>query len=495
MFLQVLPDSPEEVFHVTMNMPLGWNQHLTPATIHNTTTLQLRAREYQDALINASVSTAANLVTADNIISVLQKAGYTRTGGNSGYSKNSNASGSSYRHYTPRTAHVTAHATEGLEEPETEEESIPNDPVITQQVFAVMKRKEAPPSRRGPFPFDKQDQVHTSIGRLPAWPCRACGSTNHWDRECPMWDRFQNQVKSAKWVEKEDPAEEGQLYTQVYLSYLEQIDVSSYVLCEEQIDVDARLVEKMALASSTTSIPVAESSLTIIRKSSVEDVEDEEQKSQQLKLKAQGPSLLEDVEDVGKPCNPLSEDNNLPRYYAYSAETETATEEQSPPATGNESVKVPRRKKAAPGRAAVGTSVLSVRGRVNRVEEREIDLRLDSGADVSLISQDFLETLKVKPAIRQGMKMRLWQLTSQNEALAGYVNVPLFVEAEDGTILETEIEAYIVPGMSVDILLGEDYQQSHEIAVRRSIETGTRIKFGRLATQHESRPSLEDKGF
>lgn len=37
--------------------------------------------------------------------------------------------------------------------------------------------------------------------------------------------------------------------------------------------------------------------------------------------------------------------------------------------------------------------------------EREIDLRLDSGADMLLVSQDFIDSLKVKPVIRQGMKM------------------------------------------------------------------------------------------
>lgn len=49
-FLQVIPDSADTVFHVTMNMPIGWNQHLTPTTIKDTTTLQLQARELQDVL-------------------------------------------------------------------------------------------------------------------------------------------------------------------------------------------------------------------------------------------------------------------------------------------------------------------------------------------------------------------------------------------------------------------------------------------------------------
>lgn len=107
MFLQVAPDSPDKVYHVTMNMPLGWNQHLTPTTIPDTTTLQLRSRELQDALINAAVSTAANLVTSDNIMSVLQKIGYSKTSGKLSYNKSGSASNSTYRRYQPRT-NVTA---------------------------------------------------------------------------------------------------------------------------------------------------------------------------------------------------------------------------------------------------------------------------------------------------------------------------------------------------------------------------------------------------
>ena len=44
----------------------------------------------------------------------------------------------------------------------------------------------------------------------------------------------------------------------------------------------------------------------------------------------------------------------------------------------------------------------------------------------------------------------------------------VFMEATDGTILETEVKAYIVPGMTVSILLGKDYYLTYEISVSRS---------------------------
>lgn len=493
MFLQVLPDSSDEVYHVTMNMPIGWNQHLTPATIKDTTTLQLRSRELQDALINSAVSTAANLVTSDNILSVLQKAGYQKNSGTSGYIKNPSAS-SSYRRYNSCIPKVTAHAVEGVEPEEEEPVLTSNDPAITLQAFAVMKRGEPPPSRRGPFPFDKQDQVHTSIGRLPAWPCRACGSSNHWDRECPMWDRFQSKVKLAKWVESEDPVEDGQLYTEVYQTFLAQIEDSTCAASEKSQGACLLTGNKESCGESEeASSP--EQMITSFKKASVEEAEDEDQIAQQRKPKARGNSALEDAEDELPEAEAFVNYSEFPSSNDDSNERRSSAEDMEPPVADSDPVRIPRKKRAAPGRAAVGTSVLSVRGRVNRLLEREIDLRLDSGADVSLISQEFLESLKVKPAIRQGMKMRLWQLTSKNETLAGYVNIPLYIQAEDGTTLESEVEAYVVPGMSVDILLGEDYQLCHEIAVRRSVESGTRVEFRGLPYSVKAVPVSRTKDF
>lgn len=121
--------------------------------------------------------------------------------------------------------------------------------------------------------------------------------------------------------------------------------------------------------------------------------------------------------------------------------------------------------------------MLSVQGKLGSLEERPIDLRLDSGADVSLISKDFLLSLKNKVPISKGMKMCLWQLTDKNASLEGYITLPVFIESEDGTIIETEVEAYVVPGISVDILLGEDYQMAHEVTVARDLEKGTQVSY------------------
>ena len=49
---------------------------------------------------------------------------------------------------------------------------------------------------------------------------------------------------------------------------------------------------------------------------------------------------------------------------------------------------------------------------------------------------------------------------------------------DDGITIESEAEAYVVPGMTVPILLGEDYQLTYEVGVTRNVEEGPKIHFG-----------------
>ncbi|KAJ7077659.1 hypothetical protein B0H15DRAFT_924931 [Mycena belliarum] len=103
-------------------------------------------------------------------------------------------------------------------------------------------------------------------------------------------------------------------------------------------------------------------------------------------------------------------------------------------------VRLHKKRQAAPGRSAIGTSVLSVRGWIGSMDAPEVDLRLDSCAD----------TLQKKPPIKKGLPMRLIQLTQEESNIAGFITIPIFMLSDDG-------EAYVVPGMS-------DYSTTYELA-------------------------------
>jgi len=137
--------------------------------------------------------------------------------------------------------------------------------------------------------------------------------------------------------------------------------------------------------------------------------------------------------------------------------------------------------------SSVGVLVLSVKGRVGNQNNNITDLRLDSCAEVTLISAEYYNSLKSAPPIQQGMQMKLWQLTDKDSTLRGFVRIPIFMTTDNatdnGTTLESEAEAYVVPGMMVPILLGEDYQLTYEIGVTRNVEEGPQVRFNK--SDHE----------
>ncbi|KDQ52380.1 hypothetical protein JAAARDRAFT_102287, partial [Jaapia argillacea MUCL 33604] len=108
----------------------------------------------------------------------------------------------------------------------------------------------------------------------------------------------------------------------------------------------------------------------------------------------------------------------------------------------------------------------------------EVDLRLDSCTDVSLVLREFYDSMQFKPRLRQGLKMKLYQLTEKDTSLSGYVVLPVYVVMESGRTVELEVEAYVVPGMTVPILLGEDFHLNYELTVSRNVEEGTFVQFG-----------------
>ncbi|KAF9486776.1 hypothetical protein BDN71DRAFT_1405711, partial [Pleurotus eryngii] len=90
----------------------------------------------------------------------------------------------------------------------------------------------------------------------------------------------------------------------------------------------------------------------------------------------------------------------------------------------------------------------------------------DSGADITLMSEDFLGTITEPPKIREGVCMQLYQLMGSAKVL-GYVRTKLLVRTVMGKAVIFELEAYIVQGMQVLLLLGEDFQTTYELGVQR----------------------------
>ncbi|KAF7365342.1 Retrovirus-related Pol polyprotein from transposon opus [Mycena venus] len=174
----------------------------------------------------------------------------------------------------------------------------------------------------------------------------------------------------------------------------------------------------------------------------------------------------EDPLDMGDPA----EEKTLE---VYNAEVELPP----PPVPDAKPIALRRKRNPKPGSSAIGVSVLAVRGWVGSVENTPVDLRIDSGADITLVSEEFHKNLSSPLPIREGHKMNLAQLTDKGTTIRGFTKLKIFVPADSGDILELEAEAYVVKGMAVPILLGEDFQMNYELGVSRNVEAGTKISF------------------
>ncbi|EDR09759.1 uncharacterized protein LACBIDRAFT_325536 [Laccaria bicolor S238N-H82] len=118
------------------------------------------------------------------------------------------------------------------------------------------------------------------------------------------------------------------------------------------------------------------------------------------------------------------------------------------------------------GMGSLGTKALHMRAKIDNLESDCVKARLDSGADITLISEEFWKSMVNSPRLREGMRMKLYHLTGGAKVL-GYIKTELFVVAQDESIVSFELEAYVVRNMNVPLLLGEDFQTTYELSVIR----------------------------
>ena len=515
---------PTEVYLVMQKAPISWGPILNLETIRSTSLLYSRATDHELALVHAAKYESSNVLTADNLLYTLRKLGIS-VDRNRPVERSVKLVSSRDSNDEPGEDVIHEAFLGQLSREECTQE-INSNPEVMREALQVLKKRQRPPPKGG-YPYAKNDHVTTKMGRLPPSPCKVCGSNNHWDKECPDWSFYEaKQQKAAYRIETDEEEDLENHYSSVY-----SVLVTERMTLENK-QRDSSDFHKAVLQDE--GLP-----LTRERKSSddtpwkkqtvfVEEVEDESWLEYNLKEKS-ATSLMYEVgheddepltreaysahktnharHENGFKSSPKSNEANQGDSSAPSSrpseikdpprviEEPAATAQSAPPPSKEKLYKLPKARSRPEGMSAIGVSVLSTRGFVGGLNNMETDLRLDSCADITLISQDFYEQLASKPAIKQGMRMRLWQLTDKDSQLKGFVRIPIYMTTVDGDILETEAEAYVVPNMTVPILLGEDYQQSYELGITRNVEEGTHIFFGRRDHKIRAMPVERTKDF
>src|SRR6267378_4588025 len=102
---------------------------------------------------------------------------------------------------------------------------------------------------------------------------------------------------------------------------------------------------------------------------------------------------------------------------------------------------------------------------------------IDSGSDITLISEKSLAEMLNSAKIRQGQRINLVQVTG-NASISGYVDIDLYFHTPEGPV-KINVEAYVVKGMSTPFILGNDFADQYTISVIRQ-EGSCFIEFGDL---------------
>ncbi|QRV96541.1 Retrovirus-related Pol polyprotein from transposon [Ceratobasidium sp. AG-Ba] len=148
-----------------------------------------------------------------------------------------------------------------------------------------------------------------------------------------------------------------------------------------------------------------------------------------------------------------------------------------------------------PGTHFLGTRPTVAMARVNS-EEELTEITIDSGSDITLISHNFWSSMKKPPKEKSGQKINLIQVTGKT-SITGYVVLELTFPTRDGPV-KMQVEAYVVKGMKVPIILGNDFANQYRISIDR-LTTPSRIIFGftgRSADviELETEPRLDEAG-
>ena len=177
--------------------PISWKTILVIGSVKSTKALYTKVVDYEDALLEAwrRKTTSATTITVENLLPNLKRLGWEPP-------RMISSRTNQERLPVDRRVLMTV-AEDGEQDSRTDELPAQDDlhadshDDILREVYQVMqKRQRAPPP--GGYMFSRNDHVTTKMGKLPPSPCQACGSSNHWDKECPDWEVYRVQSSTTK---------------------------------------------------------------------------------------------------------------------------------------------------------------------------------------------------------------------------------------------------------------------------------------------------------
>ncbi|KAG6904467.1 hypothetical protein DXG01_009696, partial [Tephrocybe rancida] len=114
------------------------------------------------------------------------------------------------------------------------------------------------------------------------------------------------------------------------------------------------------------------------------------------------------------------------------------------------------------GMGSLGTRALHIKAHIGSLDQEPVLARLDSGANITLMSEDYWKSIPGLPAPKEGLCIKLYHLTG-NVRVLGYIKMMILAETTGHQLASFELEAYIVRDMKVLLLMGKDFQTTYEL--------------------------------
>ena len=219
---------PLEVHLIMARAPLAWRTILVLENIKSTSLLYTKASEHQESLLAITRTKPSSTITTNNLVSNLRKLGYTlpKPGFQHNFPMDRGANltiGEPDMTLDLSTSYKELY----LSSQEVSSPDRPEDQILAEVYQVLKKRQRAPPP--GGYMFSKNDHVTTKMGRLPPSPCKCCGSSNHWDKECPDYAIFMERTTKSGYIYKQSTIMDDEPYQRAYGILLSQCLASMQV--------------------------------------------------------------------------------------------------------------------------------------------------------------------------------------------------------------------------------------------------------------------------
>ena len=134
------------------------------------------------------------------------------------------------------------------------------------------------------------------------------------------------------------------------------------------------------------------------------------------------------------------------------------------------------------GCSFIGSKPSVVTAALGHLEGPKTKVIIDSGSDITLVSQKAIANMKTPPKEHQGKKVTFSQVTAKT-SIQSYVDLPLFFETDQGPV-QIDVEAYVIKGMTTPLIMGNDFADQYSLSINRKegkstlqfAETGQSLK-------------------